>query len=291
MTKLPLWFIFALVAALFSGLNNFFKKVSAENKGDSRVVAFYFNLFSTLFAFMAMLFFAHSSDFNLNKTFFIIISAVALANVINIVFKVRGLKFLASSTMFISLRFFMVTALFLVEIFIFHSSFAFKDIIGIIIGFIALFFLIESDSNKKQDFKKGFLAVGACVVAVTVISTLKKSVALDNYNQFVYYFFVFLFSFLMSSLINFKIIKNKSIFSNTNGAIFYPALQALMNFIGQVFGFLALVYGANLAIYAKVSSTSLFVPIILSAIFYKEKITGKRIIAFILAMISLMLFV
>ena len=55
--NIPLWFTFALLAAIFSGLNNFFKKVSAENKNDPKVVAFYFNVFSVVVAGGILLFF------------------------------------------------------------------------------------------------------------------------------------------------------------------------------------------------------------------------------------------
>ena len=89
---------------------------------------------------------------------------------------------------------------------------------------------------------------------------------------------------------NYRIIYDKSIFKNINGAILYPSLQASTNFIAQMFGFFSLAHGANLVIYAKISSYSMFVPIILAIIIYKEKVTIKKLVAFILTIISLGLF-
>jgi drug/metabolite transporter (DMT)-like permease len=286
---LPLWFIFALLAAIFSGLNNFFKKVSAENKNDSKVVAFYFNLFSTIIAFVIFLIFS-DKNLRLDLVFYGAVAGVSIAHVFNVIFKVRGLKFLAASTMFVALRFFMILSLFWVELFIFKSSFTLRDFMGIVIGFGALLLLIESKSNKKQNLKKGFVAIAICIGAMTIISTIRKVIAIEQYDQFTYYFFIFTFSLVISSLMSHRAIRDRSIFKNKNGAILYPALQASTNFVAQMLGFFSLVYGANLVIYAKVSSYSLFIPIILSIIIYKEKVTLKKLIAFGLTIISLWLF-
>ena len=49
-------------------------------------------------------------------------------------------------------------------------------------------------------------------------------------------------------------------------------------------------YGGNVAIVYKIISYSLFIPIILSIIFYKEKVTPKKMIAFLLTILSIALF-
>jgi drug/metabolite transporter (DMT)-like permease len=287
--EIPLWFTFALLAALFSGLNNFFKKVSAENKNDPKVVAFYFNLASAIIAFVIFLIFS-DRELRLDLIFYGAVIGVSIAHIFNIIFKVRGLEALTTSTVLISLRFLMILSLFLVELFIFKSSFTIQDFLGIIIGFGALYLLIESKSDKKQDFKKGIRAVLICVGAMTIISTIRKGVALEQYDQFTYYFFIFTFSLLISAIMNYKLIQDKSIFKNRNGVILYPSLQASTNFVAQMLGFFSLVHGANLVIYAKISSFSIFIPIILAIIIYKEKVTIKKLVAFGLTIVSLGLF-
>ncbi len=287
--QIPLWFTFAFMAAIFSGLNNFFKKVSAENKNDPKVVAFYFNLASAIVAFVVFLIFS-DRELKLDLIFYGAIVGVSIAHIFNIIYKVKGLKALATSTMIISLRFLMVSSLFVVELFVFKSSFSTRDLLGVAVGFMALYFLIESKNHKKQNFRKGFQAVAISVLAMTIISTIRKGIALEQYDQFTYYFFIFTFSLIISALINYKIIQDRSIFKNKNGAIFYPSLQAITNFIAQMLGFWSLVQGANLVIYAKISSFSIFVPIILSTIIYKEKVTIKKLIAFGLTIVSLGLF-
>jgi uncharacterized membrane protein len=47
----------------------------------------------------------------------------------------------------------------------------------------------------------------------------------------------------------------------------------------------------DVAIVYKIISYSLFIPIILSVIFYKEKITVKKWVAFLLTIVSILLFV
>ncbi|MCD5380450.1 hypothetical protein LR004_00850, partial [Candidatus Gracilibacteria bacterium] len=53
----------------------------------------------------------------------------------------------------------------------------------------------------------------------------------------------------------------------------------------------AVASGGDLAIVYKILSYSLFIPIILSVIVYKEKIGIRQIIAFILTVISILLFI
>ena len=118
--QIPLWFTFAFMAAIFSGLNNFFKKVSAEKKNDPKVVAFYFNLASAIVAFVVFLIFS-DRELRLDLIFYGAIVGVSVAHIFNIIYKVKGLKALATSTMIISLRFLMISSLFLVELFVFKS--------------------------------------------------------------------------------------------------------------------------------------------------------------------------
>lgn len=108
---------------------------------------------------------------------------------------------------------------------------------------------------------------------MTMSSGLRKNVALIGYDYYTYYFYIFFLSFLITAVMNYKGVSSGVIFKNTRGAIFYPFLQSSFNFVAQIAGFMSLVYGANLAIYAKVSSYSIFIPITLAIIIYKKKVT------------------
>jgi hypothetical protein len=194
-------------------------------------------------------------------------------------------------TFLISLRFGIVGALFLIELFMLHGTFTFKDLVGLAIGIIALLVLVETKKdNKKQSLLAGFIAVGICIVTITVSHTLRKNIAINNYDVFVYLFFIYLFSLSISTVMNYKQMKSGVIFKNVKGIIPYSLLQASASFGSAITGFISLSYGANLAIYAKISSYSIFVSIILAIIIYKEKVTIKKLIAFGLTIVSLGLF-
>ena len=288
--QIPLWFIFAILAAIFSGLNNFLNKVAAEKKFNSKVVTFWFNAFSTLVSFAGFIFFAKGS-IKLDWIFWGGVVVVAIGNIVVILNKIKGLRYLNPGTFFISLRFGLVTALFLVEVFGYHSAFTIKSILGLVIGFVALILLVETKKgNKKQYLVGGAITVGTAIIAMTINNVVRKNVIVMDYDRYAYYFFMFGLSFLLSAILNYKVIKSKRIFSNKDGIIFYPFLQAMFNYGAGLAAFMSLEYGANLAILSKTVSYSLFVPIILSIIIYKEKVTVKKLIAFGLTIISLSLF-
>lgn len=287
--EMPLWFIYAILTTFFAGLNAFFQKVSAQNKNRSKAVSFYYNLASTLIALVFFITF-FNKNISLDKIFWIAVTITAICNVTVIIAKMKGLKHLDSNVFFINLKFFLITTLFFIEIFVFQNSFSNKQIIGLIIGFIAFILLTNKSSHKKHHLIKGFLAITICIIAMTSINISKKVMAVNDYDKYTYFFFVFLFSLVISSVMNWKDIKSSSIFKSVNGSILYPSLQALFGFGATIFAFLALAEGINLAILSKMTSYSIFIPIFLSALIYKEKITLRKSLAFILTIISLWLF-
>ncbi len=287
---IPLWFIFALLAAIFSGLNNFFSKVAAEKGFDSKVVAFWFNVSAMVISFLGFLFLA-KKGLRFDIIFWSGVVIVAIFNIIVILNKIKGLKYLNAGTFFIASRFGLVGALFLVELFGYHSVFTIKSIVGLVVGGIALILLVETKKDKKKQYLiGGAIAVSIVIITMTVNNIVRKNVILMDYDRYAYYFFMFGLSFLFTAGMNYKELKSKNIFSNKNNIIFYPFLQAMFNYGAGLAAFASLQYGANLAILSKTVSYSLFIPIILSIIIYKEKVTVKKLVAFGLTIISLGLF-
>jgi drug/metabolite transporter (DMT)-like permease len=288
--KIPWWFVFALLAALFSGLNNFLNKVAAEKKFNSKIVAFWFNLFSMVIAFLGFLFYA-KEGIKIDLVFWGGIIIVAIGNIVVILNKIKGLKYLNAGTFFVASRFGLIGILFLVEFFWYNSLFTMKSVMGLVIGFIALGLLAETKKNKKKQYLiGGAVAVVIVIITMTINNVVRKNVILMDYDRYAYYFFMFGLSFLFTTIINYKELKSKVIFTNKNKIIFYPFLQAVFNYGTGLAVFASLEYGANLAILSKTVSYSLFVPIILSIIIYKEKVTIKKLVAFGLTVVSLWLF-
>lgn len=287
---IPNWLIFALVSAFFSGMNNFFKKVSAHNKNDANLVVFYFNLFSFIFSGIFMFIFFR--EIILNWTFWFIIVIVAILNVVNIKFKILSLKKIDTSIHFVVTRFSIVIILSIFGSILFDELVTLKEWVGILVGFLVFYLLIDikGTNTSKENLVTGLLYTLVVVICVSLISISKKYILIFDYDMFAYLFFVFLISFFISMFMNNGNFKSKLLFRNKDNVILFTFLQASFNLLAQIFGFFALETG-KITIISKVSSYSIFIPILLSIIIYKEKITFKRVIALFLTVMSLWFFI
>ena len=290
---IPIWFWLAILASVFSGLNNFAKKMAAKHDNDPKAVILWFNIFSTFFAGIMFLVLS-DNKFDYGWLFIGSVVVVAVVHIFNVMYKIKGLKYLPTAIFVMSLRVGMMTTLALSEIFIFHNYFTWQSVVGIGAGFLALSLLMnnEREERKQVNWKKGLVASIICVGSMAIISVLRKTIAIEGYDRYAWYFYIFFLSTIFTIGMNYKDIVSRKIFKNTDGVIKFSFWQAGFNFLAQVLGFGALVYGANLVIYSKISSYSIFVTIILAGVIYKEKIfTLRKITAFILMGISLWLFV
>jgi drug/metabolite transporter (DMT)-like permease len=202
-----------------------------------------------------------------------------------------ALKYLDTSLAFISIR---ITASFLVLyiwIYILGDNLSFYNIIWFFIWIIAIFLLSWfSFSQKHKIHKKGIIAAIVAMIGITWAHSYFKYIV-NDVDIPSYMFFKFLVSFLF--LILYMIARKK--FQNFNlESVKKILLFSLISCTIFIIYFLYLIPNIYilwpLSLWYKVLSYSIVVPIVLSIILYKEKITPKKIFAFVLTIISIGLF-
>jgi len=206
--------------------------------------------------------------------------------------RLKSLKYLSSSTYFINYRIASSFWLLIVWVIIFSESISFKELIWICIWFIVFYLLIEKKTGQESinDVKKWFLFLLIGSFAVTGVQAVAKNFALSNLDIFTLVLWQWIFWVMFVLLLKWKEpvfrileIKNKSHFwfLFISWTIFWTA--TILNNYALIWWDLAVVY--------KIISYSLFIPIVLSIIIYKEHVSRKKILAFILTLISIFLFI
>lgn len=288
MFEISLWLIFVLIAALVRGLNSFLVKVISHKELDSSSIF----LIQMCIASIVLLFFIDFNKLEILYTTPIMLytSIIGLSLFYHKKLSVLVLKDVSSTIMFISTRVFPSILLLFISIFLFGDSLTIMELVGLGVGVLTLLFLYDPTDTAKEgsNFKRGiFYLSGNIITGTLLIVFIALSISIDIlYTLFLYSFFCFLFFSIES------IYTKKFTFTNLKNLenIRFGALFALFFTIANYFLFLALDLG-NIAIVYKIFSFEIFIPIVLSMILYKEKITIKKIVAISLAILSIVFFI
>ncbi len=199
-----------------------------------------------------------------------------------------SLQWISSSLFFINSRLFSSIALLILWIVIFWDNISINEYIWFFMWFVVFWLLFEKDKVKNLDYRNWLTFLWIWIILLIVVHFGIKYVTtiLDN-------LFLLFLSFAITGLII-------SIFSNKNSLDFKDKNLSNITFINILHAILFFLYIyflfntydlADLGIAYKIQSYSIFIPIILSIVVYKEKVTYKKLIAFILTIISLWFFV
>ena len=285
--EIPLWFIFAIVALIFRGLGSFCLKVISHKDLDSNFI-FLVQMF--LATFLLSFFIDYKNlDVLIDSYILLYTGAVGLLLFFHKKISILVLKDVSSSMVFISSRIFPTLLLLVFSMFIFQEFLSSKEIIGILVGILTFVFLYDNKDIAKEssDFKRGIVNLGLLVfTGAFLIVMIKLAVQIDVIlSLFLYSVFCFLF-FLIEAIFK-NSIAFKKINNSTNS--FYGLLLAICFCVANYFLFKALQI-ANTAVVYKIFSYEIFIPIVLSILFFDEKVTFRKIIAFILTVLSLFFF-
>ncbi len=278
------WFVSTLLTTLFIGLVAFVNKIFAERKYNQylAVLVLYgiLTIISGFYILITSWDILSSRDVVWSILFGIEISLYSLI-------MLQALKYLPASTYFVNVRLLSSFTLLFIGIVFFKDVISISEWIGFVLGVIAIVLLFEKDEKSSKNYKKGVLLLLVGVWLLIFGHTVVKVFSSQANIIPIVLFISFLSAFLFSLIIGYKTIaKNKK---DLPGIVGINFIQAVLFFL--YFLLLFRIYNmGDLGISYKIQSYSPFIPIILSAIIYKEKISTKKKIALILVAISLWFF-
>ena len=291
MFGLPLWFIYALVSSVTIGFWHFSIKIlSEENKSEFYFFLYFYGVL-LVFSSIAIGFFKNISfDYN----FLIILISFLFVGLYYFLLetRIKALKYISSSIYFINYSIASSISLIFIGILIFSEKFSIFYFFGFLLGFTVFYLLHDKSRNdiqEEKDFVKGIKMVFVGVIFISIFHTIYKFSAVGDLNIFSIMFFQGVFGILLILFRHRKKIKeNIKMIPSIKEHLFFGG-SGLLNCLAFLFIFFAFMEG-NLSIVYKIVSYSIFIPIMLSMIFYKEKITTRKTFAFALTIISLWFF-
>lgn len=285
---LPIWFIYVIIALIFRGVSSLLTKIISHKNLDASSIF----LIQTFISSIILLFVIDYSKFHLLFKTPILIYTILIGFLLYLHKKigVLVLKDISASIMFISSRIFPTLLILIISMILFKEYLTRNELIGLILGITTFIFLYDTKdtSEKNSNFYRGIRnLIFHIIIGAALIILIKLSVNIDlKISLLLYSVFAFLFFFLEASYknkIKLKILKKKE---NINFAIALAINFCILNY--SLFVALSL---ANTAIIYKIYSYEIFIPIIYSILFLNEKLTLRKMIAFILTILSLMFFI
>lgn len=284
--------IYALWGSVATGLYWFLQKIEAESDVNRNSFIFYSHVWMIVAPLLYLLSTWKSIEFNMQ-----ILLYALLTNTIYVIimkFRLKSLEYLDSSSYFINYRIFSSILLLMFGQVFFWEYISINEYWGILIGFIIFYLLLEKKYKKESDKKlyKGFLYLWIGIIWVSLIWIIQKNFTLLDLDFASYIFFSWIIWSIVTLLLKWKkdSIWNILQVKKTKNIIFLWICWIIFP-IWMFFNLNAVAQWGDVAIVYKIISYSLFIPIILSTIFYKEKITFKKLLAFILTIASIWLFV
>ena len=286
------WFISVLIATLLIWVAGFINKVIVEEKYDRNISIL--TVFITTFVIsIGMLLFSDVQKISLWVLAYWIFWGVADYAL----FKARfiSLTWISSSLFFINQRLFSSSVLLVVGIFLFWDIVTIYELLWFITGFIVFWLLFEKEKVKNADYKRGIIYLIVCIfLAIFIHAGFKFTTdIIYSLSWFLFHFWILICSysitwFLLTYIKNFS--KLSLNINNLRKVIILNICYWILWFIYIIFIMKAYSL-SDLWIVYKIQSYALFIPIFLSILFYDEQLTPKKIIAFILTMISLWFFI
>ena len=284
------WLIYSLLGLFFIWFADFTKKVMLKNWWNKDVFLFVcFSLYMVALTINFWFNFDTSSiDSSLVKSSFII----WFFDFITPIWMLAWLKYLDTSFMFISTRLSSSFFILFIGIYILGDTLSAYNIIWFLLWVISLFLLSWFSFKEKHNInKKGILAIFVALTWMIWAHSYFKYIVNDiNIDTFM--FLKFWFSLIF--LIIYMLIRKK--FEHFNKIeikkIFKYAIVSCFLFVSYFLYILPQMYMLwTLSLSYKMISYSLFVPVLLSLIVYREEISKKKIFAILLTVLSVTLFI
>lgn len=285
---MQVWFVFALLSAIFWGVEQFLHKLSAARKLNTSSVTLIYSITSCLVSLFVFLLFQRTFT-NLTLLFLVGILNAAMV-FIGFVSRINALKHIPGSIFFPINKTGILMVMIFVSLIFLQEPLSIFQMIGLVLALISIFLLTW---NNQKGIKSKLSSLG---ITLTVLSTVSFAVAnvISNYASsrfsayeyiFAAYFFVLIISLTHRMITSKERLKISSIGKNEFRLGFFIGV---FNVAGYISFFLALQRGL-FSIVGALNNFSLLITIALLYFVLKEKPTVIQGVGISIAFISLFL--
>lgn len=285
-----LWIVYSLLGLLFIWLADFTKKVMLKNGGNKDVFLFMCFVLYILVLFINFIFNFDSTSINYDLLEPSLI--IWFFDFVTPIWMLAWLKYLDTSFTFISTRLTSSFLILFIWVYVLWDYLSVYNLVWFFLWVISLFLLSGFSFKQKHNInKKGIIGVILALLWMTISHSYFKYVVNDvNIDMFMFFKFWFSFLFLTAYMLLRKKFKNFNKVE-VKKIILYAFISCFL-FVTYFLYILPQMYIlGTLSLSYKMISYSLFVPVILSLIVYKEEISKRKILAIFLTIISVTLFI
>ena len=285
------WYIYAILATVSYGFFNFLYKVAAQHKLNSSSLVKISSGF--VFIFSAVSIYIQKVDFFNTGLLIILAVSNSLLFFTASLSKLEALKNVPSYIAFPVAKFNATVAVIL-SLIIFSESPSITQWIGILCTIFIFMLLSDSKGGKegmKKNMKLGIFLSLISAFATGITAIIGKFAALyvaKEYYMTISYLLVFMYSGISVQMETNNGKEPKDQKPDNKKLYLIGFLIGLLNFIGYYLLLSAYKTG-NVSLIQPIFSTSIVIPIMLSTVFFKEKMNTKQLIAVILSIASLAL--
>lgn len=290
------WLIFAIVSIFTAWFYNFCFKIIVKRDYDTSYVSIVSYTISSIIAGIVYLYINwFSFSWNFNSALLLCIFALwdTLFYFLSTLSRVQALKSIDTIIFFPVYKTFFPVIITAISFFIFKESLYLKDFLWILLWVLVPLLLITKEENRIQKNLKMWLLFILLTSVLSSISTLFPKIVNINEYDIDLFIFLVLLSWVLVSFTSYKFfskknMQTKKIYSKEWLYSFWILLWVL-----QFLFFYTIIHALkwNLAIVMTINSFSILIPIILSVIIYKEKMTYKKALVIALSILSVILFI
>lgn len=281
------WYIFAIIALLFLGIQRFLYKVSAERQCNAAWTSFSF--MGTVAVLSSVLFLARNETVT-NLYFLLFISLVNSASFLTgTITTIEALKRVPTSVAYPIIR--LNTAIVVIfAIIYFKDRLSIYQVLGIILAVGVILVLVRYDHDgprmRDKNVRLGFVLVFFSFFCGAIAAISAKFAAMHA-NNLGFIAVSYIFSTFFSLGLR-KRLRTQQERTNHKDAFIIGCFMGLANFIG-FYAFLKALSTGPLSIIVAITGTYFVIAIVLSALIYREKLSLLRIVGIFLTIIAITL--
>jgi drug/metabolite transporter (DMT)-like permease len=287
---MALWLLITLTSAIFSWLSSFAQKIAVENKTDAFFLILAQAVWMISLSWVYLLFvWGHFLIPQIDTLWiFFLILLLSCSQFFVIRIRAEALRYLSSSEYFISFRVLIVILLTWLGLVLFDELLSLRQIGGLLIGFLGIGLLFEEDKRLQhsRNWLRALYLLWLSILLGATIQISAKYLTISTWDIVSIIFYQGLFLLILACIFYGKkvLLFHRSI---TKKDTYIGLFFSVTIYIAAITNFFAFYYHWPVGIVSKILGYSVFIPIILSMVFYHEKMSYKKWIAFILTIISI----